>query len=291
MTTTTKTTTQQLMVPNIPANAQWPYSGVTVAGGQEYGNATNQLWSPHALFMDDDQTMIIADTFNHRIMQWKMNDTNGEVVAGGRGRGNRLDQLNLPTDVLIDKETDSLVICDRENRRVVRWPRRSGTTQGEIVIDNIYCQGLAMDNQRYLYISDTTKNEVRRYEIGDKHGTIVAGGNGAGAGFNQLHGPICVFVDQQEAIYVSEHYNYRVMKWNKGAKEGIVVAGGQGFGDGMKQLSNPRGLQDLLHTEQDDLSNLLKYFNNYWMPQMSSWSVHSLCQKANDSCESMSSQN
>ncbi|CAF4022076.1 unnamed protein product [Rotaria sp. Silwood1] len=175
-------------------------------------------------------------------MQWKMNDTNGEVVAGDHGRGNRLDQLNLPTDVLIDKETDSLIICDRENRRVVRWSRRSGTTQGEMLIDNIYCQGLVMDNQRYLYISDTTKNEVRRYQIGDRNGTIVAGGHGIGAGFNQLNGPTCVFVDQQEAIYVSENYNNRVMKWNKGAKEGIVVAGGQGFGDALKQLSNPRGL-------------------------------------------------
>ncbi|CAF4262256.1 unnamed protein product, partial [Rotaria sordida] len=47
-----------------------------------------------------------------------MGDTNGQVVAGGNGQGNRLDQLDHPTDVLIDKETDSLIICDRDNRRV-----------------------------------------------------------------------------------------------------------------------------------------------------------------------------
>ncbi|CAF4354445.1 unnamed protein product, partial [Rotaria sordida] len=105
-----------------------------------------------------------------------MGDTNGQVVAGGNGYGNRLDQLNYPSDVLIDKETDSLIICD--TRRVVRWSRRSGTTQGEILIDNICCRGLAMDDQRYLYISDTDKHEVKRYQIGDKNGTIVAGGNG-----------------------------------------------------------------------------------------------------------------
>ncbi|CAF4252628.1 unnamed protein product, partial [Rotaria sordida] len=62
-----------------------------------------------------------------------MGDTNGQVVAGGNGRGNRLDQLDGPTDVLIDKETHSLIICDWWNRRVVRWSRRSGTTQGEIL--------------------------------------------------------------------------------------------------------------------------------------------------------------
>ncbi|CAF4149897.1 unnamed protein product [Rotaria sordida] len=171
-----------------------------------------------------------------------MGDTNGQVVAGGNGVGDRLDQLNSPTDVLIDKETDSLIICDHWNQRVVRWSRRSGTTQGEILIDNIRCWGLAMDDQRYLYISDNDKHKVRRYQIGDKNGTIVAGCNGYGAGLNQLDLPIHLFVDQQQTVYVSDYYKHRVMKWNKGAKEGIVVAGGQGYGNALTQLSNPNGL-------------------------------------------------
>ncbi|CAF4522133.1 unnamed protein product, partial [Rotaria magnacalcarata] len=80
--------------------------------------------------------------------------TNGQVVAGGKGAGNGLNQLNGPTDVLIDKETDSLIICDAEAERVVRWSHRSGTTQGEVLIDDIDCWGLAMDERRYLYVSD-----------------------------------------------------------------------------------------------------------------------------------------
>ncbi|CAF1302309.1 unnamed protein product [Rotaria sordida] len=171
-----------------------------------------------------------------------MDDTNGQVVAGGNGQGNRLDQLCGPSDVLIDKETDSLIICDWENRRVVRWSRRSGTTQGEVLIDNIAFAGLAMDDQRYLYISDYDKHEVKRYQIGDKNGTIVAGGNGKGAGLNQLNWPTYIFVDQQQTVYVSDNYNHRVMKWNQGAKEGIVVAGGQGKGKALTQLSSPYGL-------------------------------------------------
>ncbi|CAF4182907.1 unnamed protein product, partial [Rotaria sordida] len=88
-----------------------------------------------------------------------MGDTNGEVVAGGHDKGNRSDQLEYPTDVLNNKESDSLIICDLGNQRVVQWSRRSGTTQGKILIDNIDCYGLAMDDQRYLYISDYTKHE------------------------------------------------------------------------------------------------------------------------------------
>ncbi|CAF2222398.1 unnamed protein product, partial [Rotaria magnacalcarata] len=133
---------------NILANAKWSQNGVTIAGGNGKGRATNQLYCPFGLFVDDDETVVIADNWNDRIIQWKNGDTtNGQFVAGGNGQGEGLHQLNRPTDVLIDKETDSLIICDRNNQRVVRWSRRSGTTQGEILIGNIQCFGLAMDEQ------------------------------------------------------------------------------------------------------------------------------------------------
>ncbi|CAF4221906.1 unnamed protein product, partial [Rotaria sordida] len=229
-------------VPNIPADARWKQYGVTVAGGHGEGNATNQVWLPNGLFVDDDQTIVIGEWENHRIIQWKMGDTNGEVVAGGHDKGNRSDQLEYPTDVLNNKESDSLIICDLGNQRVVQWSRRSGTTQGKILIDNIDCYGLAMDDQRYLYISDYTKHEVRRYQIGDKNRTLVAGGHGNGTDLNQLYAPGYVFVDRQQTVYVSDYRNHRVMKWNKGAKKGIVVAGGQGAGNATTQLSLPQGL-------------------------------------------------
>ncbi|CAF4026569.1 unnamed protein product [Rotaria sp. Silwood2] len=236
------TITGYLLISNIPVDAQWVQNGVTVAGGNEPGNATNQLDLPKGLFIDDDQMMVIADYYNDRIIQWKMGDTNGQIVAGKNGSGNQLNQLSGPTDVLIEKETDSLIICDWGNGRVVQWSRRSGTTQGEILIDSISCHGLAMDDQKYLYISDVGKNEVKRYRIGDKNITIVAGGNGQGDGLNQLHYPVHIFVDRQQTVYMSDNWNFRVMKWNKGAKEGIVVAGGQGEGNAPTQLSSPTGL-------------------------------------------------
>ncbi|CAF1674556.1 unnamed protein product, partial [Rotaria magnacalcarata] len=228
---------------NIRANANWAQSGVTVAGGHGQGGASNQLNMPLGLFVDGDQTVVIADFGNNRIMQWKNGDTtNGQVVAGSTTGGNGLNQLNAPADVLIDKETNSLIICDCGNRRVVRWSRRSGTTQGEILLDNIVCFGLAMDEKRYLYVSDWEKHEVRRYKFGENIGTLVAGGNGQGAGLNQLSGPTYLFVGRDHSVYVSDNNNNRVMKWNKGAKEGIVIAGGQGAGSALTQLWHPFGI-------------------------------------------------
>lgn len=228
---------------NILIDTTWAHNGVTIAGGNGKGSATNQLYNPCGIFVDDDQTVVIADWGNNRIMQWKKDDsTNGQVVAGGKAQGNELNELDRPTDVLIDKETNSLIICDHGNRRVVRWSRRSDTTQGEILIENISCYGLAMDDQRFLYVSDEGKYELRRYQLGEKNGTLVAGGNGKGDGLDQLNGENYLFVDQQQNVYVSDDWSHRVMKWSKGAKEGIVVAGGQGEGDALTQLENPTGL-------------------------------------------------
>jgi sugar lactone lactonase YvrE len=192
------------------------------------------------VFIDDDQTIYVADFDNHRIVEWKRNAINGQIVAGGNDQGNRNDQLNDPTKVIIDKENDSLIICDHTNRRVVRWPRQNGQS-GEILISNIDCYDLIMDNHGYLYVSDLKKHEVRRWKMGETERTIVAGGNGKGNRLDQLNYPYHICIDKDHSVYVSDSQNHRVMKWMKGAKEGIVVAGGQGQGNGLRQLSSPRG--------------------------------------------------
>jgi sugar lactone lactonase YvrE len=215
---------------------------MTIAGGNGQGNQLNQLSTPLGIYVDDDdQCILIADYNNHRIVEWKSDAKMGQVVAGGNGEGNRTDQLNYPTDVIVDKKTNSLIICDRENRRVVRWSRRNGTN-GQVIISDIDCSRLTMNNNGDLYVSDWKKDEVRRWKIGETKGTIVAGGNGKGNQLNQLNIPTYLFVDEDHLVYVSDYSNHRVMKWAKGAKEGIVVAGGQGEGNSSTQLSSPSGV-------------------------------------------------
>jgi sugar lactone lactonase YvrE len=226
---------------NIGINARWIQHGNTVAGGNGIGNGLSQFNDPYGLYIDDDETIYVADYYNHRVVEWKSGATSGQVVAGGNGQGNQANQLNRPSAVIVDKETDSLIICDYENQRVVRWPRRNGKN-GETIISDIFSYGLTMDNDGYLYVCDCNKHEVKRWKIGEKNGTVVAGGNGLGNRLDQLNNPFDVFVDQDHSVYVSDRRNHRVMKWMKGAKEGVVVAGGQGAGNGLTQLNNPRGM-------------------------------------------------
>ncbi|CAF5053878.1 unnamed protein product, partial [Rotaria sp. Silwood1] len=173
---------------DIHPNAKWAQNGITVAGGNENGGETNQLFLPFGLYVDDDQTIYVADCRNHRIVEWKSGATNGKVVAGGNGAGNGTNQLNSPFDVIIDIESDCLIISDGGNNRVVRWSRRNSTS-GETIISNIACVGLTMDENGSLYVVDWKKHEVRRYKIGDTQGTVVAGGNGEGNRLDQLSNP------------------------------------------------------------------------------------------------------
>ncbi|CAF2151684.1 unnamed protein product [Rotaria magnacalcarata] len=226
---------------NLLANTKWKQNGVVVAGGNSFGININQLCNPWGFRIDDAQTVYIADCGNHRIVEWKCNAMMSQIVAGGNGEGQGTNQFYWPTDVIIDKKTDSLIICDYGNKRVVRWPRQRSTS-GEVIISNIACYGLTIDNDGFLYLVDSDKHEVKRYRIGENDGTIVAGGNGRGNRFDQLHYPRYTFVDRNQTVYVSDECNHRIMKWTKGAKQGIVVAGGLGEGNSLTQLSNPCGI-------------------------------------------------
>ncbi|CAF4937184.1 unnamed protein product, partial [Rotaria sp. Silwood2] len=64
---------------DIHPNATWSKNGVTVAGGNEDGSDTNQLFNPDGLYIDDDQTIYVADLGNDRIVEWKSGATNGKV--------------------------------------------------------------------------------------------------------------------------------------------------------------------------------------------------------------------
>jgi sugar lactone lactonase YvrE len=227
---------------DINVMTKWIQNGITVAGARGPGRRLNQLYYPDSIYVDDDNQIILIDEWqNDRIVKWKYGTTSGQIVAGGKGPGNRTDQLYNPSYMIVDKKNDSMIICDHGNRRIVRWPRHNGKNGQEIIFD-INCLRLAIDNNEDIYFSDYEQHVVRRWRQGDTYGTIVAGGNGQGNNLNQLNIPTYIFVDEDYSVYVSDQWNHRVMKWLKGAKEGIIVAGGNGDGKNLTQLSYPEGL-------------------------------------------------
>ncbi|CAF1406562.1 unnamed protein product, partial [Adineta steineri] len=221
-------------------NLKWKQNAITVAGGNGQGQQLNQLFQPQGMFIDRNKNIFIADFYNHRIVEWKYNAKEGQIIAGGHKQGNGIDQLNGPTDVIVDEQNHSIIIADEGNRRVIQWLNQNQ----QILIDDAVCIGLAVDKYGFLYVPDWFTNDVRRWKMGEYNnkGITVAGGNGSGKQLNQLRSPTFIFVDKEQSVYVTDAGNHRVMKWRKDAKEGRIVAGGNGAGENLNQLSLPDGV-------------------------------------------------
>ncbi|CAF1269226.1 unnamed protein product [Adineta steineri] len=219
---------------------KWKQDAITVVGGNGDGQELNQLNHPVGIFIDKKKNIFITDLWNHRIVEWKYNAKEGQTIAGGNEKGNQMNQLNRPVDVIVDQQNHSIIIADHWNGRVIQWMNQNQ----QILIHNIDCYGLATDKKGFLYVSDSEKNEVRRWKMDEynNEGIVVAGGNGEGNKLSQLNHPTFIFVDEDQSVYVSDSSNHRVMKWRKDAKEGIIVAGGNGQGRNLNQLSYPTGV-------------------------------------------------
>ncbi|CAF5200899.1 unnamed protein product, partial [Rotaria magnacalcarata] len=64
-------------------------------------------------------------------MKWAKEAKEGIVVAGGRGEGSLLSQLNLPEAVIVD-QLGTVYVADRVNNRIMRWLK--GAAEGQILI-------------------------------------------------------------------------------------------------------------------------------------------------------------
>ncbi|CAF1295485.1 unnamed protein product [Adineta steineri] len=262
----TETTATEELIPLVIINedTKWKQSATTVAGGNKRGDGLNQLKQPLGIYVDEDsESIYIADTDNNRIVRWKFGAKNGTIVAGGNGQGDNIDQLRSPTDIVLNKEKTSLIICDSYNKRVIRWSLQNSQSK-EILISDISCWGLAIHNNGDLYISDYKKHQIRRLQQGDKEATIVVGYHGQGNQLNQLNEPMYIFVDKNHSIYVADCANNRVMKWMKNAFEGTLVAPGKASGESLNSLKEPIGVI------VDHVGNI--YVSNSYAFQIKRWS-------------------
>lgn len=178
-----------------------------------------------------DGTIFVADTDNNRIVCYDPNRKEQRVI---------LSHLNRPTCVVFDSKSHSVLIADSDNRRILRVSLRNENVEAENILEQIDCHGLAIDDDDYLYVTDTKKHEVRRYSMLTKKCTIAAGGNGQGSSTCQLNWPNSVAIGKHGEIYVSDLNNHRVMKWILGEKNGTIVAGFDRQGAKRTQLSFPQ---------------------------------------------------
>jgi len=192
--------------------------------------------------------IIVADTDNHRVLQFSPGVKDGKVIAGGNGEGDELNQLCVPCGVAVDSD-GSLIIADCGNDRVVRWT--VGAKEGTVVaggngegkeLNQLSCPcGVAVTKDGTIIVGDCGNHRAVAWAKGAKEGRIVAGGK-EGSALSELSSPNGVAVDEEGAVYIADIKNDRVVKWAAGAKEGVVVAGGKGAGPESDKIDGPCGV-------------------------------------------------
>jgi hypothetical protein len=77
--------------------------GVVIAGNNGPGSSANQFFNPFGAFIDENQTLYVADSTNSRVQMWFAGATSGITVAGISGSaGSSSMQLISPYAVVVD---------------------------------------------------------------------------------------------------------------------------------------------------------------------------------------------
>ncbi|CAF1264617.1 unnamed protein product [Adineta ricciae] len=200
----------------------------------DWGNRRVIQWWNHDLYevlvddiscsrltMDKYGFLYISDWEKHEVRRWKIGERQGNLVAGGHGQGNRLNQLDCPTFIFVDDE-QSVYVSDRDNHRVMKW--RKGAREGTVIAGGksggshlsqlSSPQGIFVDKFGQTYVADTGNHRIMRWREGTQQGEIIVGGKGIGNRSNQLNSPIDLSFDDGGNLYVADLGNDRVQKFS-----------------------------------------------------------------------------
>ena len=188
------------------------------------GAANNQFDTPSGLVrIPTNGTLYIADTFNHRIMQYLANASLGTVVAGGNGGGTGSTQLNRPYSFAFDSSSNSFLIANYFSHNVVRWVLGAsswtliaGVTGSPGATSTMLSSPLSvtLDCMGNMYIADSDNHRIQLFLAGQSNGTTIAGVTGSlGNTSNQLNFPYWAILDNQLNLYVADTLNNRVQRF------------------------------------------------------------------------------
>jgi sugar lactone lactonase YvrE len=173
------------------------------------------------LTMDDNGSLYVTDYGKHEVRRYGRGESEGTVVAGGNGIGDRLDQLSYPRYVFVDRD-HSVYVSDWGNARVMKWAEGAkkgikvarGEGFGNDLTQLSNPRGVVVDQLGTVYVADHTKARIMRWVKGAREGSVIVGGNGGGEQSNQLNWPVDLSFDRQGNLYVVDCYNHRVQKFN-----------------------------------------------------------------------------
>lgn len=261
----------------------------TVAGGSTFSGdgsvATNALIGlPLDAVVDSNGNLYVADSENHRIRRIDAETRIITSVAGNGQAGFSGDNgpalaaaLRFPSAVALGRRGD-LFIADSQNQRIRRvdadgiistiagvgifgFSGEGGlATEARLSAVN----GLAVDADDNLFLSDTFNQRIRKIDSTTGIITTVVGngeagfsGDGDTATAASLFEPYGVFVDEAGNLYIADRFNHRIRKVD--AQTGIITTvagtGDNGF-SGDEGAATAAALNHPISVAMDAAGNL-----------------------------------
>ena len=202
-------------------------SGVTIAGTGAGPGAT-ALPHPEYLTFDKNGYMYVSGHVLYSVQRFPPNSPNGSTIAGTGSAGNGLNQLDEPTDMVVDDDLN-LYVVDMKNKRVMKWG--SNATAGIVMIsdnsiDGVHGMVFAPQSSNQVYLSDANQNGIYLWTFGAATPNLtLTQVNSARATLNQPWG---LTQDRDSNLFVADKNNDRVVMFCANSTVGIPVVGETG---------------------------------------------------------------
>lgn len=211
-----------------------PLEGTTVFGNSNgsAGTSLSELIIPWGITMNSDNSMLIADYANERVLRVSNNVSTGVIVASDVS-------LLLTRKAIFDESLVNLFVIDSVFcyiRRYYNGPltfnKVFNSTCGTDLTQFGEAASFRMDSLGNFYIADYSNHRIMFWAVNATSGVLLAGVTGVSGG-DGLHlcNPEDVTLDEEQGLlYVADTNNHRIIRYSLGSPNGIVVAGGNGQG-------------------------------------------------------------
>ena len=187
---------------------------------------------PWGITISTDNSMLIAEYGNGRVLRVSANSSTGVIVATS------IPQMT-PIKAIYDRFRLNLFVMDGTYCYIRQYYNGSltnnsavnstcGTDLTQLGVEASFC----MDSMGNFYIADNSNHRIMFWGVNATSGVLLAGITGvSGSDALHLYNPQDVTLDESQGLfYVADTSNHRIVRYSWGSSYGIVVAGGNGQG-------------------------------------------------------------
>lgn len=234
-------------------------SNLTTGTANSGGLNADSLNQPSGVALDSSGNLYIADSVNNRVLYYESGSTTATRVYGqpnmtsntANNGGISANSLNSPRSVALDR-SGNLYISDFSNHRVLYYASGSTTATRVYGQPNMTSntanngglsestlnspQGIAVDSNGNLYVSDSSNYRVLYFTAGSTSASRVYGqpnynsntDNNGGISASSLSYAISLTLDSGDNVYIADTTNNRILFFENGKTTANTVYGQNG---------------------------------------------------------------